>query len=200
MRVPAVARGPELDLFTGDEQRGTGERGRERDRGITGPDRTTVRDPQPHDTLGRFEAVEGSLRQDGRIVTARISRADYLWLRQAGITFGEALRQFAAAHRGDLEVLRLRERERQIEGRLTALRAARESEEKRLRWTEGALLNSEAVTQAIEHLRPEFVRYITGARKDYRSRLSWVRSRAEELRILRRRDPAELLDALEAEP
>jgi hypothetical protein len=130
------------------------------------------------------------------MVAARIPEADRLWLRLNGISAGEAIRAFVAAHRGDADVTSMRERERQAEERLAAIKAARGLAEKgaAARWAE--LDATRSVEEAVAKLRPDFQRYVTTNEPAWSHKVAWVRSRIERIRVLRHRDPRDVLDEL----
>lgn len=166
--------------------------------GITGPpsrptDRPTSDLPAPSWT---HEPVPGSLRQTGRIVTARLSLADYLWLKDHRFQPGEILRSFVEIHRGDRTVKQLEKEEKAAETRLVALRSARQLTLDQLTGTKAQLARQELVAARIRTLREEFElagRTRFGHRSENRA---WLKARTDPDPLLRRIPPLELLDQL----
>jgi hypothetical protein len=170
----------ELELFTGDEQRSPSDAPPPRRSGPVLP-------PPP---------LPFSLRQTGRVVTGRISDADYLWLKSSKFGVGQIIREFVSHHRGDLRAQKLRELQHELELRTSALAAARSLEEKRLADREGSHQDLERRSRAIEQLRSDFQRYTESSRTSWDHQVNWTRSRIQRIRELRNMDPRDVLDQL----
>jgi len=190
----------ELDLFTGEEQRPTTHPppGPARP-GSTGPPLPSHARPLPRSdgrVNGYPEPDPNALRRVAGTTSVRLDPADREWLRLNRISVGEAVRAFVKAHRGDADVAAMREREQEAERHLAAVKAARSLVERGVsaKWAE--LDAARSVDDAIEKLRPDFQRYVGANETAWSHQVAWVRSRIERIRLLRHRDPRDVLDEL----
>jgi hypothetical protein len=177
---------PELELFTGDEQRSGPPppvRSGPVRSGITAP---PTPDPRP--------LPPRSLRQTGLIVTGRVSAEDASWIRAAGGA-GRILRSFVRHYRGDLEVLQLRDRQRNAELELSVSNSFREITDEQLDRRAQRRQDLQLLQKAIDQLRPDFAKYSSQV-KTWDHQIIWVRSRIQRIRELRNLDPRDVLDEL----
>jgi hypothetical protein len=188
---PVESTVPELELFTGDEQR-SGRLPLVR----SGPVRSGITTPP---SVPSPVAPRGSLRQNGVVVTGRISLEDAAWLKASGFGVGEILREWVRVHRFDPEILKLRSETRKLELELAHSSIAANLGLRHLERREQRRENLERVQAALDQVRPAFRSYSANV-TTYEHRLSWIRSRTRKIAELRRIPAEDLLDELLAQP